>query len=538
MGYLIYLLSAYWLPFIGLYKWFEKAGQPGWAALVPFYNVHVALKIIGSPQWRLILTLIPLVHVFIIAGILIDLNRSFGRYSFWDNAAVIILPYVFHLYWAKKVEYLRPAWAIQQDLRKRYHDATKAKDSSALRRIEKEDPFPKKNKGREWAESIIFAVFAAHFIRLFLIEAYTIPTPSMEGSLLVGDFLFVSKIHYGSRMPMTPIAFPLVHNMLPFSTSRSYSSILQWDYRRGPRIQNVEPYDPVVFNYPEEDTSFGGIAADGRPLDYSKEYHNLLKEYPPEQRGRARQQILKTQGHRLVIRPVDKRSHYIKRCVGLPGDIIEMREGNLFVNNAPARPIAGVQYAHTYTIDPNVTANFRRIQEAYKVQFVSNSLLLGNPVEVQRMVQREPAVIRAERHTMGAGIYSPGTFPYNGALFPWNKDNYGPITIPAKGTPLELSVQNLDLYHRLITVYEGNELRVDGTTIYINGTATNTYTPKMDYYWMMGDNRDNSADSRAWGYVPEDHIVGKPLFVWLSFRNGSLKEGIRWDRIFTSAQGF
>ena len=538
MGIFIYIISAYWLPFVGLYQWFEKAGQPGWAALVPFYNVHVALKIIGAPEWRILLALVPVVHIFIIAGILIEMNRSFGRYGFGDNAAAIIVPYVYHLYVAKQgLEYLHPAWSVQYDLRQRYRTAIKAKDKAALRKIEKEDPFPKKSKGREWAESIIFAVFAAHFIRLFLIEAYTIPTPSMEGSLLVGDFLFVSKVNYGSRMPMTPLAFPLVHNTLPFSTLPSYISGLQWDYKRGPKIEEIERYDPVVFNYPEEDTSFGGLAADGTLLPYALEYHNILKKIEPAKREQARRDILKTQGHRLVLRPVDKRSHYIKRCVGMPGDTIQIIDRNLLVNGAPAKKIEGVQYAFGVKVDRNIGINPFLLEEQYPLTFAASDLIMTSPETAQRLAAEQPGILEVQPYMMGKG-YDPGTFPYNGRLFPWNKDNYGPIVIPSKGTPIALNVNNLDLYLRLITVYEGNTLKVEGNTIYINGTVATSYTPKMNYYWMMGDNRDNSADSRAWGYVPEDHIVGKPLFVWLSLKNGDIKQGIRFERMFKSAQGF
>jgi len=550
MSFIVYIISLYWLPFIGLAKFFDKAEEPSWAAYVPFYNIFTAIKIIGAPKWWMITVLIPVVNIFVIANILIELNKSFGRYAFMDNAWAIIVPYVyFFLFGQKDPEYIHQSWAVHNDLKQRHRAATKAKDKSALRRIEKENPFPKKTPVREWAESIIFAVFAAHFIRLFLIEAYTIPTPSMEGSLLVGDFLFVSKVHYGSRMPMTPIAFPLIHNMLPFTGGESYSDFVKWGYRRAPRIQNVERYDPVVFNYPEDDTSFGGLDANGEMVNYEFQYHNILKSAQPEQRGAIRQQLLTRNAHRLVYRPVDKRTHYIKRCVGIPGDKIEVRDGLLYVNDKEADFIEGVQYHYRVDFEDNMQVF--DLEEKYNVTFltkqmsannrlVERQVAFTNPKVAAEMVKNEPSVKAMTRVLLQKGQQASSAFPYNHAKYPWNIDHYGPITIPAKGTPIELNMDNIELYQRLIAAYEGNELRITGGKIYINGQEATSYTPKLDYYWMMGDNRNNSADSRAWGFVPEDHVVGKPLFVWLSLKNGTARGkhgGVRWDRLFMGASG-
>lgn len=550
MSWLLYtIICFYWLPFVGMYKLFEKAGEPGWAALVPFYNAFVVVKIVGAPKWWLVAMFIPVVHFFIIAGMLIEFNKSFGQYKFIDNAAAIIVAYIYYPYLASKnPEYVHQSWAVQNDIRKRFKAAVKADSKSEMRRLEKENPFPKKSKVREWSESIIFAVFAAHFIRLFLIEAYTIPTPSMEGSLLVGDFLFVSKVHYGSRMPMTPLAFPLIHNMLPFSGGESYSKAVTWDYRRAPKIQNVERYDPVVFNYPEDDTAVGGLEADGQPFPYPYQYHNQLKDAAPKDRKALRQKLLINYADRLVYRPVDKRTHYIKRCVGIPGDKIEVKEGMLYVNDKEAEDIKGVQYEYLLTGQGVNTLQADDLEEQYKVTFyrdprnprnVINSIAYMHPEVASQMVKDLPGVDGAERRLKPKG-YASGTFPYNGERYPWNIDNYGPITIPKAGTTLNLSLDNIELYTRLIAAYEGNELAIKNGEIYINGEVATTYTPKLDYYWMMGDNRNNSADSRAWGFVPEDHIVGKPLFVWLSLKNGSLRGengGIRWERFFMGASG-
>lgn len=554
MNLILYVLCFYWLPFIGMFKLFERAGEPSWAAFVPFYNAFVVTKIVGGPKYWLGLMFLPIVNFFIIAGMLIEMNKSFGRYAFLDNFAAIVVPYAFFFYLGRQeLPYLQASWEVNQDIKKRYKEAIKKQDKSELRRLEKGNPFPKKSVVREWSESIIFAVFAAHFIRMFLIEAYTIPTPSMEGSLLVGDFLFVSKVHYGSRTPMTPIAFPLIHNMLPFTGGESYSKAVEWGYGRAPKIQNVERYDPVVFNYPEDDTSYGGLNEYGQIVDYSIQYHNLLKTKAPKDREAYRQQLLAQTSNRLVYRPVDKRTHYIKRCVGIPGDVLEVRDGVLYVNNKEAEDIKGVQYEYLLSGPGVNTLNVDLLEDEFPITFARNqaeipvkAIAYMHP-DVASEIQKLQGVDKVERRLHPKG-YEPGTFPYNGATHPWNIDNYGPITIPAKGTSIELNAQNIDLYKRLIAAYEGNKLETKGGKIYINGNEVTSYTPKMDYYWMMGDNRNNSADSRAWGFVPEDHVVGKPLFVWLSLRNGSFKDirlpngqvkrgGIRWDRLFMSASG-
>lgn len=551
MSWLLYtVIGLYWIPFVGMYKLYEKAGEPSWAALVPFYNAFVLVKIVGAPKWWLLAMLIPVVNLFIIAGMLIEFNKSFGQYKFTDNFAAIVLPYVYYPYLANKnPEYVHQAWAVQEDIRKRFKSAVKADSKSEMRRVEKENPFPKKSKVREWSESIIFAVFAAHFIRLFLIEAYTIPTPSMEGSLLVGDFLFVSKVHYGSRMPMTPLAFPLIHNMLPFSGGESYSKAAEWGYTRAPKIQDVERYDPVVFNYPEDDTAIGGLGADGQPYAYYKQYHNILKAIPPSQRKAERRKLLINNADRLVYRPVDKRTHYIKRCVGLPGDKIQVIDGLLRVNDEASEEIAGVQYEYNVLFTDRM--NPIALEETYPVTFKLNGYdAQGNrvldrtvayvaPAVAAQMIANEATIQNMTRALEPRTEYS-NAFPYNQKRFPWNIDNYGPITIPQKGTTINLSLDNIELYTRVIAAYEGNDLEIKGGQIYINGAIATTYTPKLDYYWMMGDNRNNSADSRAWGFVPEDHIVGKPLFVWLSLKGGSLRGpngGIRWSRFFMGASG-
>jgi signal peptidase I len=553
MSWIFYIICFYWLPFVGMYKLFEKAGEQSFAAFIPFYNAFVVTKIIGAPRWWVILMLMPILHFFIIAGMLIEMNKSFGRYAFLDNFGAIVLPYAFYFYLGSKdPKYIHASWEVNNDIKQRYKAAQKSEDKSALRKLEKENPFPKKTVVREWSESIIFAIFAAHFIRMFLIEAYTIPTPSMEGSLLVGDFLFVSKVHYGSRMPMTPLAFPLIHNMLPFTGGESYTKAVKWGYSRAPRLQNVERNDPVVFNYPEDDTAYGGLDLNGQMVDYGVQYHNILKKIPPYFREAERQKLLINDSDKLIYRPVDKRTHYIKRCVGVPGDVIEVINGILFVNGNESENIEGVQYL--YRIYATADLNVRELQDEFPMAFEKKRARNGgividrteasmSPSVAAKLVKEYSIIQKVERilNTKNSPNERGGvTFPYNFARYPWNIDHYGPITIPARGTEIALTLENIELYERLISAYEGNKLEIKNGKILINGQEVTSYTPMLDYYWMMGDNRNNSADSRSWGYVPEDHVVGKPLFVWLSLKNGSLRGpdgGIRWERLFMGASG-
>ncbi len=358
------------------------------------------------------------------------------------------------------------------------------------------DPSKKKTKLREWTDAIVFAVVAATLIRMFLIEAYTIPTSSMEKSLLIGDFLFVSKVSYGARVPNTPLAFPFTHHSFPeklignipfpfVGGKQSYLEWIKWPYKRLAGFGSIKNNDVVVFNYPMED-----------------------------------------------FRPVDKRENYIKRCVGTPGDTLEVVDRVLHINGKPNEEPEKMQFNYNVktdggSINPKVLDKLD-ITEGGRVSSAGDYNLRMTS-EAADKVKKFPNVEHVDVASMPRGVYADYIFPKN-KDFPWNVDNYGPIYIPKEGMTIELTVDNLPLYERLITVYEENELKVTGNTIYINGEETSQYTFDMDYYFMMGDNRHNSADSRFWGFVPEDHIVGKAVFIWFSVdRNGG---GIRWSRIF------
>lgn len=496
------LLLLIVLTHVGLYKMFEKAGEAGWKALVPIYNKIVWSDLIGRPRWRVALLLVPIVNLFVLVGMIIDLVKSFDKHEFHEHfMAVLGLPFYFlYLGFSKEEQYVNKGYLY-----------------------EKENPRPK-SVWREWTEAIIFAVFAATFIRMFLIEAYTIPTPSMEGSLLVGDFLFVSKVNYGVRMPNTPVQFPLVHNTVPLLGSESYSEIIKWPYRRLGSVNNIESFDPVVFNYPEGDTI---VYAKHASLDRTTDYY-------VNKRGFQQEETLKDPKYfDMVVRPVDKRDNYIKRCVGLPGNKIEVRNTKLFIDGEKAKEPSNVQYLYQVKFKSDINPRLLQkwgILRNRSEQIPNHFYLTNDQVEKLKLLKNEvESVILQDQTSLG---WDRSIFPHDKENFPWNRDFFGPVTVPKKGETVALNQENIALYRRIIDVYENNELKIEGGKIFINGVETTTYTFKMDYFFMMGDNRHNSQDSRAWGFVPEDHIVGKPLFIWFSYESG---QGIRWDRIFSSA---
>jgi signal peptidase I len=387
----------------------------------------------------------------------------------------------------------------------------------------KEASQPKKKKSfiREWVDAAVFAIVAASIIRIFLVEAYTIPTGSMEGSLLVNDYLFVSKVSYGARTPMTPLAVPLVHNTLPFFNCKSYTELVQWGYHRLPGFGHIERNDVVVFNFPAGDT----VALE---VQQDQDYYSLLRNYNNDR-------AFVKNNFTVLSRPVDKKENYIKRCVGIPGDTIEVRGGYLYVGNKLSK-----QYPHskmTYTIATNGQVSLDDFVEEQdmnpeELNYDPNSkMYIANLANDQvAAIKKMNGVIAIAPFVLDKNDTRDNAFPNDTANFKWNRDFYGPFIVPKAGQQVTLSLKNIALYQRIIANYEHNSLDIKDGKIFINGKETTTYTFQMNYYWMMGDNRHNSADSRYFGFVPDDHIVGKAWFVWLSFGN----KGIRWNRLFRS----
>jgi signal peptidase I len=362
---------------------------------------------------------------------------------------------------------------------------------------EEKKPVVKKSWLREWLDAAVFAIVAATIIRTFFIEAYTIPTPSMEKSLLVNDYLFVSKMHYGPRIPMTPLAVPFVHHSLPISGGKSYSEAFKWDYKRLWGFGNIERNDDVVFNWPAD-----------------KENN----------------------------RPVDKKENYIKRCVAIAGDTLEIRDRVLYINGKLGYNPTHKQFNYIAfsgngeSINPDVLddLDISNITDGNNNPINNLYSLTDNDVKNLKAIPNVTVQLFDSMYSMSNKNFTETEcFPGDTTHFKWNRNNYGPIYIPKKGVAIPLSINNIMLYKTLITEYEHHTLAGDtNNNILIDGKIATSYTPSMDYYWLMGDNRHNSLDSRYWGYVPEDHVVGKAWFIWMSYD----KHGIRWKRLFRSVK--
>lgn len=495
------------------WKFYQKAGHAAWTAFIPFYGTYILTKIIQRPAWWSILFYIPVVGNIMAIVAVYELLHVF-KYNGLKHTFYTILTgglYLGYLnYTAKNLKH-------------------QERDAITIRKYVS-----------ELGSSLLFAVVAATIIRAFTFEAFTIPTPSMEKSMMVGDFLFVSKIQYGSRLPMTPLAVPLVHNKLPLVDTPSYLDWIQLPYLRLPKIGNVERLDPVVFNYPMESE-----------------------------------------------KPIDKREHYVKRCVAIPGDELKVVDGKVFINGdsllLPER--AKPQFSYYVKTKDGFPLQPKLLKEKYDINFVqqkdwqdyrapegavrelinNNNELLGYlitiPSHALEDFKNNPSILEVNR--LNAEVdkneypsdinkillslnlsHSPSNqvFPnpaHGNITFNWTRDNYGPIYMPKEGDKLELTAENFLKFRRIIEVYENNTLEVKSGKYIINGEEATHYTFKQGYYWMMGDNRHNSLDSRYWGYVPADHIVGKPVFIWMSydkFASGWLDK-IRTDRIFTTVNG-
>ncbi len=510
MTILIALIIFYLLTSFTLAKLFEKAGVDKSKAWIPGLNFVTWAKVIGrSPLYALWL-LVPIVNIFIYAGMAVDMVRSFGRYTFWDSfQAVIATPIIFNSIGKnEKDKYLGPGYKIEKEYKDTMLAAQKSGDKATYQKLLRTSPY-EKNGAREWAESIIFAVFAAAFIRMFLIEAYVIPTPSMEGSLLVGDYLFVSKAHYGIRPPMTVLQIPLLHNRIPFINRESYVTKPGLDYHRMAGLEKVERNKPVVFNYPEGDSVY---VIPGRT--FSIYHYRRTNTKPPARMP-------------LTVRPIDKRDHYIKRCVAGPGDTLQIKDRQLYIDGKAVENPEKMQFNYK-VVSAGAPINEKALKAmgVKKIPRTANYYSL-NEEQVKKIKSLSPDILVQIIENQP----NPSLFPHNPNIMRnWTIDNYGPLTVPKKGMTVTLNDYTMSMYQRCIRVYEDNTLVKKADGYYLNGEKTTTYTFKMDYYWMMGDNRHMSEDARFWGFVPEDHVVGKPLFIWMS-----VGDGIRWNRLFKSA---
>ena len=527
----IFFLAVQVLHFLGTWKLYVKAGRKAWEAAVPIYNGIVLMQIINRPKWWIILLFIPIVNLLMFPVIWIETIRTFGFYKKLDSLLAIVTLglYIFYINYATDAKY------------------------NAERSVK-----PRSELG-EWVSSIAFAIIAATLVHTYFMQPFTIPTSSLEKSLLVGDYLFVSKFHYGARVPSTVIAAPMVHDSLPFTGTASYLKRPQLPYTRLPGLQKVKNNDIVCFNWPADSlaTMWGDTSG------------------------------------KFTYKPVDKKTNYVKRSIGIAGDSLEMRNGYFYINGKknvlPYR--AKLQFYYTFEckepIDQSTYPKFLldkertgvynilseywtndKVQEAIKLngnltKIGSDSLYTEvaggvNPQFAQRLKMinvdnkininlTQEEVERLEKYPLTVSVKKINHAPDN-AIFPhveklkWSQDNFGPIYIPKKGATVKLDAESLPFYKQIIKNYEYNDVVINGDDIFINGEKADSYTFKQDYFYLIGDNRHNSLDARYWGYVPFDHVLGKPVMIWFSWDANAPSftaklKSIRWDRLFTTVGG-
>ncbi|WP_394757964.1 signal peptidase I, partial [Flavobacterium sp.] len=466
--------------YLGTWKLYEKAGRKSWEAAIPVYNAIVLMKIINRPTWWTALLFVPIVNLIMFIVVWVETLRSFGKNTTKDTILGVVT-LGFYIYYINYFE-----------------DVTYKRDRSLVATT----------KTGDTVSSLLFAVVVATLVHGYVLQPFNIPTSSLEKSLLVGDFLFVSKFHYGARTPKTAIALPMVHDSIPIIKTKSYINFPQLPSFRFPGLQAIKRNDIVVFNWPI-DTVYFFRDPSGRHID----------------------------------KPMDKRSNYVKRCVGIPGDNLSIKNGDVYIENKksilPER--AKPQYSYTIITDgSNLDAKYI-IED---LQITDGIYPTGPNQYVFAAVTEDAAKKLKEIPAIKSIVRNNSTEP-DRRIFPhnqnWSQDNFGPIYIPESGKTVSLNKETLPLYRRLITVYEGNKLEEKGGQIFINDKPVINYTFKQDYYWMMGDNRHNSEDSRYWGFVPFDHVVGKPVFIWFSIDPNlpwsQAIDKIRWDRLFCTVGG-
>ena len=527
----IFFLVVQVVHFLGTWKLYVKAGRKSWEAAIPIYNANVLMQIINRPKWWAVLLFIPIVNLLMFPVIWIETIRTFGFYKKLDSLLVILTLglYIFYINYATDAKY------------------------NAKRSLK-----PRSELG-EWVSSIAFAIIAATLVHTYFMQPFTIPTSSLEKSLLVGDYLFVSKFHYGARVPSTVIAAPMVHDSLPFTGTASYLKSPQLPYTRLPGLQKIKNNDIVCFNWPADSlaTMWGDNSG------------------------------------KFTYKPVDKKTNYVKRCVGIAGDSLEMKDGYFYINGKknelPYR--AKLQFYYTFECKKPIsqstfpkfllskerTGVYKILTEYWDNDKVQDALkenghlskigqdslyteVAGgvNPDFAKRLKMisvdnkininlTDEEVARLKKYPLTVSVTKINHGADN-AIFPhikelkWGQDNFGPIYIPKAGVTVKLDAESLPFYEQIIKNYENNNLAVNGDDIFINGKKADSYTFKQDYFYLVGDNRHNSLDARYWGYVPFDHVLGKPVMVWFSWDadaptfTAKLKS-IRWDRMFTTVGG-
>lgn len=527
----LFVLLCQILMFVKLWKLYKKAGYAPYFAAVPIYNSVILLRIIGRPSWWVILLYFPIVNLLMLPVIWVETARKFGKNSMTDNflAWATLGLYGFYINYATGVKY-NPEQSVAP-----------------------------KTKFGQFIGSTVYAVVIATIVHAYFMQPYIIPTGSLEKSLLVGDFLLVSKFHYGARAPQTVVSFPMVHDTIPLLRTRSYLKKPQLPYMRIPGLQRIKRNDIVVFSWPAD----------------------TVRQFFKKEAG--------------VVKPIDKKSNYVKRCVAIPGDTLTIRDGIIQINGAKsnmpdrAKPIFGFKAYNTKGISARrlINAGYDDLTRKFLITNITQPILdalrphllmIANPdpnnyqvltearglplnivqqyrIQAKELLEKEKSLFLTlkeaeelpnqllldslKRNINSRRTYNDTYFP-NNLRYNWNEDQFGPLVMPEKGVTVSLNPKNVALYKKIISDYEFNDLEINGDTIMINGSPADSYTFKQGYYWMMGDNRHRSEDSRFWGFVPEDHIVGKPVFIWMSidgFMDGFRNWSIRWERVFTTVGG-
>ena len=524
----LFFLAIQLIHGFGTWKLYKIAGFNPIYSFIPIYNVIILMKIINRPSWWIILLFIPIINLLIFPVIWIETSRSFGKNTSLDTLLTIITfgLFIYSINYSSKLNYIR-----DRNLN------------------------PKTALG-EWVSSIIFAIVLATLVHTYFIQPYIIPTGSLEKSLLIGDFLFVSKFHYGARVPQSAVSFPMVHDTIVGTGIRSYLNKPQIPYFRLPGFQKITRNEIVTFSWPADT---------------------------------VRQFFVKEKG---VKKPTDKKSNYVKRCVGIPSDTLEIINGIIHINGKiskmpyRAKPIYSYKAHNSKGVSSSslIKLGLNDLQRKFKIADITqnkfeqirpyilgivdnnpnNFVVIANYKGIPYNVRSKARIIMTELTDYSRDLlltekeaelviksnildslkrsyktiksYNTSFFP-NHITYDWNEDNFGPIIIPKKGAKVNLNSENLPLYKKLIRDYEKNELKLENGIIKINNKPVSEYTFKQDYYWMMGDNRYRSEDSRFWGFVPEDHIVGKPVFIWFSIdgiNDGIKNWKIRWERVFST----